>query len=46
MSLILLSAAWVTGVYLGTRFELPPVLLLAGFTMLLGYHLAVLLTAP
>ncbi len=34
MPLILLSTAWVAGIYLGTRFELPLVLLLAGLAPL------------
>lgn len=34
MPLILLSAAWVAGIYLGARFDLPPVLLLAGLVPL------------
>ncbi len=34
MPLILLSAAWVVGIYLGTRFDLPLVLLSAGLVPL------------
>ncbi|MGB2828636.1 MAG: ComEC/Rec2 family competence protein [Dehalococcoidales bacterium] len=34
MPLILLSAAWVAGIYLGTRFDLPLVLLSAGLVPL------------
>ncbi len=34
MSLILLSTAWVAGIYLGTKFDLPLVLLLAGLVPL------------